>query len=62
MSAGVIHTIRCDATADDGEQCTAERYWMLPVAHHRELRAHLRTQGWRHTRDGRDWCPDHRPP
>ncbi|MFB6507521.1 hypothetical protein ACFC07_34875 [Streptomyces sp. NPDC056099] len=54
----MVHTIRCDADAD-GEQCGNERFWPVDVAHHRELRAHLRKQGWRHTRDGRDLCPDH---
>ncbi|WP_326768821.1 hypothetical protein OG978_33635 [Streptomyces sp. NBC_01591] len=57
MSAGVIHTIRCDAEVD-GEQCGNERFWPVDVAHHRELRAHLRKQGWRRRAD-RDLCPDH---
>ena len=57
MSAGVIHTIRCDAEVD-GERCDSERFWPVAVAHHRELRANLRTVGWRR-RAGRDLCPDH---
>ncbi|MFI5752439.1 hypothetical protein ACIBBE_42835 [Streptomyces sp. NPDC051644] len=58
MTAGVIHTIRCDQTID-GEQCNQEWYAPLPMANHRELRAHLRKRGWRRKRDGRDLCPDH---
>ncbi|MFF4661982.1 hypothetical protein [Streptomyces sp. NPDC001282] len=58
MSAVVIHMVRCDAEIAD-ETCGTERFWPLPVAHHRELRAHLRKQGWRRTHDGRDLCPDH---
>jgi len=58
MTAGVIPTIRCDHDTD-GEQCDVE--WFAPVTmpHHRALRAFLRDQGWRRTRDGRDLCPDH---
>lgn len=57
MSADVVHLIRCDAVVD-GDQCGNERFWPVSVAHHRELRANLRKQGWRR-RAGRDLCPDH---
>lgn len=59
MSAGVIFTIRCDHTTDNGE-AACDQEWFAPVSvtGHRDLRRHLKNCGWSRTRTA-DFCPDH---
>lgn len=65
MTADAYLVLRCDAPDDtdaglDGD-CVAEGSWPVRFEPHthRELRRLLKTHGWRRTRDGRDFCPDH---
>jgi hypothetical protein len=52
-------TIACDAERTPGDRCMAED--SPPGSASRTgtaARTRLRREGWRHTRDGRDICPD----
>ena len=64
MSADSYLVIRCDHD-QDGEGCYSEAHWPVRFEPHthRELRRLLKGRdGWRHTRDGRDLCPEHAAP
>ena len=59
MSPDSYLVLRCDHR--NGAECDAETHW--PVRFwphtHRELRRLRKPDGWRFTRDGRDFCPEH---
>lgn len=62
MTADAYLVLLCDHRDPDGGECNAETHWPVrfePYTH-RELRRLVKQRdGWRFTRDGRDYCPDH---